>query len=72
MPHTPRESQPDPLRAVTPLDGAPLGWWAVLHSDDLLAYLTQAHDGEEPSLVLARIYLEADHREQPDQAEGQR
>lgn len=40
------------------------GFWAAIHSDDLLDYLRQAHEGEDPSLVLARIYLDCDKREE--------
>lgn len=37
-------------------------WWAVISSDDLLDYLRQAHNGDDPSDVLARLYLDADER----------
>lgn len=50
-------------------DGHNTTWWAVISSEDLLDYLCQAHTGDDPSEVLARLYLDADERENVRSAE---
>lgn len=46
---------------MMPSNEETMRWWLVIPSDELMKYLEAARDGEDPSLLLARIYLEAEN-----------
>jgi hypothetical protein len=37
-----------------------LGWWTI-SGEALLAALRQAHDGEDPDLIYAELYVNSEH-----------
>lgn len=36
--------------------------WHVIHGDDLLAAMRRCHEGENPDLVYAEMYANAEHK----------
>jgi len=53
------ESRPAPIEAG---DREALGYWAI-SGDAFLAALHRAHDGEDPDMVYAELYVNSDHEE---------